>query len=263
VTRIREKFQQLRREQKNGLIPYLTPEFPVRGTTVPLALALAEAGADIIELGVPFSDPIADGPTIQHASTVALRNGVTLKKVLSLAHAIRMKNQVPIVLMGYYNSFLHYQLRRFFKDACSAGIDGVIVPDLPPEEAAEMMAAARENDIGITFLIAPTTVVDRIRRIDRLSTDFSYCVSVTGVTGARKSLGEKKQLESFLKRVEKNARKPFVVGFGISRREQVREVCQYADGAVVGSALIKAMEHCMSVKGAVRAGERFFQSLQG
>jgi tryptophan synthase alpha chain len=263
VSRIREKFKLLRREQKSALIPYLTPEFPVRGATVPLALALDHVGADLIELGVPFSDPIADGPTIQHASTVALRNGITLKKVLSLAHEIRLQSEVPIILMGYYNSFLHYRLYRFFADAHSAGIDGVIVPDLPPEESGELVAAARQNHVGTTFLIAPTTAVDRIKRIDRLSTEFSYCVSVTGVTGARKSLGEKKQLEGFLRRVEKNTRKPFVVGFGISRREQVREVCRYADGAVVGSALIRAIGQCTSVSGAVRAAERFFRSLQG
>jgi tryptophan synthase alpha chain len=263
VSRIREKFKLLRCEQKSALVPYLTPEFPLRGATVPLALALDHVGADLIELGVPFSDPIADGPTIQHASTVALRNGITLKKVLSLAHEIRLKSEVPIILMGYYNSFLHYRLYRFFADAHSAGIDGVIVPDLPPEESGELVAAARQNHVGTTFLIAPTTAVDRIKRIDRLSTEFSYCVSVTGVTGARKSLGEKKQLEGFLRRVEKNTRKPFVVGFGISRREQVREVCRYADGAVVGSALIRAIGQCTSVSGAVRAAERFFRSLQG
>lgn len=262
MTRIGEKFQLLQREQKSALIPYVTPEFPVRGTTVPLALALEQAGADLIELGVPFSDPIADGPTIQHSSTIALRNGVTLKKVLDLTYQIRQKSEIPIVLMGYYNSFLHYHLRRFFREAASVGVDGVIVPDLPPEEASELLMVARENDMGITFLIAPTTPAERIRKIDRLSTDFSYCVSVTGVTGARNRLGGKEQLGSFLRRVDKNTKKPFVVGFGISRREQVLEVCRYASGAVVGSALINAVENCTSVKSAVHAGQEFFRSLR-
>jgi tryptophan synthase alpha chain len=262
MTRVGEKFQSLHREEKSALIPYVTPEFPVRGVTVPLVLALEEAGADLIELGVPFSDPIADGPTIQHSSAVALQNGVTLRKVLNLVHQIRRTSEIPIVLMGYYNSFLHYQLGRFFVDASSTRVNGVIVPDLPPEEASELVTFARENDIGTAFLIAPTTPVERIRRVDRLSTDFSYCVSVTGVTGARSNFGGKEQLERFLRRVGKNTKKPFVVGFGISRREQVLEVCRYADGAVVGSALIDAMEKHTSVKSAVRAGQEFFQSLR-
>lgn len=262
MTRVREKFRSLQRDKKSALIPYVTPEFPVRGTTVPLVLALEAAGADLVELGVPFSDPIADGPTIQNSSTIALRNGVTLKKVLALTSQIRQKSEIPIVLMGYYNSFLHYHLDRFFQDAASAGVDGVIVPDLPPEEATELLKVARENGIGTTFLIAPTTSAERMQKIDTLSTDFSYCVSVTGVTGARRNLGEKKLLESFLKRVDRNTKKPFVVGFGISRQEQVVEVCRYADGAVVGSALMKALECRTSVKSAVHAGQEFFRSLR-
>ncbi|MGA9363980.1 MAG: tryptophan synthase subunit alpha [Bacteroidota bacterium] len=262
MTRIGEKFQTLRVQHRSALVPYITPEFPVRGTTVPLVLALETAGADLVELGVPFSDPIADGPTIQHSSAVALRNGVTLGKVLDLVHEIRKKSEIPIVLMGYCNSFLRYGVRRFFGDAKTVGVDGLIVPDLPPEEAVEVMRVAGKNGIGMTFLIAPTTPVARIKKIDKLSTDFSYCVSITGVTGARRNLGAKQELLTFLKRVEANTKKPFVVGFGISRIEQVREVCRYADGAVVGSALIRAMEGCTSVTAAVRAAREFFRSLQ-
>ena len=262
MTRIGERFQILQIEHRSALVPYVTPEFPVRGTTVPLVLTLEEAGADLVELGVPFSDPIADGPTIQHSSAVALRNGVTLKKVLSLVHQIREKSEIPIVLMGYCNSFLRYGIRQFFKDAKTVGVDGLIVPDLPPEEAEVVMIAAKKNGIGMTFLIAPTTSATRIKLIDKLSTEFSYCVSVTGVTGARRDLGAKRELISFLKRVDANTKKPFVVGFGISSAEQVREVCRYADGAVVGSALIKSMEKCTSVSAAVRAARVFFRSLQ-
>ncbi len=263
MTHISDTFQSLRQQQRSALIPYITPEFPVRGTTVPLVHALEEASADLIELGVPFSDPIADGPTIQHSSRVALLNGVTLKKVLGIVHSIRSKSDIPVILMGYYNSFLRYKLDRFFRDAAAVGVDGVIVPDLPPEEAGELMQAARQKGVGITFLIAPTTADERIKKIDKLSTDFSYCVSVTGVTGERKSLGAKRELKTFLKRVNEHTKKPFVVGFGISRREQVLEVCQYADGAVVGSALIKSMENCTSVRVAVRAGVKFFRALRG
>lgn len=231
--------------------------------TVPLVYALEESGADLIELGVPFSDPIADGPTIQHSSYIALRNGVTLKKILGFVSAIRRVSEIPIILMGYYNSFLHYTLNRFFSDAADAGVDGLIVADLPPEEAGSLRDVALKREVGVTFLIAPTTPPARIRKIDRLSTDFSYCVSVTGVTGARKKLGTNSDLESFLRRVERNTRKPFVVGFGISRREQILDVCQFADGAVVGSALIKSIEHCRSVREAVRVGEKFFRTLKG
>jgi tryptophan synthase alpha chain len=262
MTRIGEKFQNLGVEQRSALIPYVTPEFPVRGATVPLILALEEAGADLVELGVPFSDPIADGPTIQHSSAVALRNGVTLEKILDLVHGIRRKSEIPIVLMGYCNSFLRYGFHSFFRNAKAAGVDGLIVPDMPPEEAEEVLNVAGRNSISMTFLIAPTTPAARIKKIDRLSTDFSYCVSVTGVTGARRNLGAKRELLTFLKRVKANTKKPFVVGFGISHAEQVREVCRYAAGAVVGSALIKSMEKCTSVPAAVRAAREFFRSLQ-
>jgi tryptophan synthase alpha chain len=262
MARVGEKFRNLRTEGRSALVPYITPEFPVRGTTIPLVLALEEAGADLIELGVPFSDPIADGPTIQHSSAIALRNGITLRKVLDLAQQIRKKSEIPIVLMGYCNPFLRYGLLQFFRDARVAGVDGVIVPDLPPEEADEMIKVACRSGIGMTFLIAPTTPPERIRKIDRLSSDFSYCVSITGVTGARRNLGAKQELFSFLKRVDANTKKPFVVGFGISCPEHVREVCRYADGAVVGSALIRAMGKCTSVTSAVRAGQEFFRSLR-
>jgi tryptophan synthase alpha chain len=262
MNRIGEKFLTLRVEHESALVPYVTPEFPVRGMTIPLVLTLEEAGADLIEIGVPFSDPIADGPTIQHSSAVALRNGVTLKKILYLVHGIRKKSEIPIVLMGYCNSFLRYGIRRFFREARAVGVDGLIVPDLPPGEAEEVLRVAGKSGVGMTFLIAPTTPTARIKKIDKLSTDFSYCVSVTGVTGARRNLGTKQELLTFLKRVDANTKKPFVVGFGISHAEQVHEVCRYADGAVVGSALIKSMEKCTSVPAAIRAAQEFFRSLQ-
>ena len=262
MTRIGKTFLSLRQKGRSALIPYITPEFPVRGVTVPLILSLEDSGADFIELGIPFSDPIADGPTIQNSSRIALKNGVTLKKVLSFVTDIRRQSTIPIILMGYFNSFLHYKLTRFFDDALRVGADGIIVPDLPPEEAGSMMKSARSNRLSVTFLIAPTSPPKRIEKIDRLSTDFSYCVSVTGVTGAREQLGENQELESFLRRVKRHTKKPFVVGFGISRRDQVLDVCRYADGAVVGSALIRSMENCKSVSNAVRMGTKFFGSLR-
>ncbi len=262
MTRIGKKFSALRQQGRSALIPYVTPEFPVRGVTVPLVLALEEAGADLIELGVPFSDPIADGPTIQHSSQIALRNGVSLRKILGLVSRVRRDSAIPIILMGYYNSFLRYGLEAFSDDAVDAGVDGLIIPDLPPEEAADLMELQRNRRLSLTFLIAPTTPPKRIQKIDRLSTDFTYCVSVTGVTGARRQLGGNGEFRSFLRRVRSHTKKPFVVGFGISRRKQVEEVCRYADGAVVGSALMKSMESCRSVRGAVRRGASFFRLLR-
>jgi tryptophan synthase alpha chain len=247
-------------DQPIRIIPYITPEFPVPGTTVPLVLALDTLGAAMVEIGIPFSDPLADGPTIQHASEIALRNGVTIPKVLELVREIRKSSQIPVILMGYINPILQYGIDRFFSDGKKAGIDGVIIPDLPPEESSEVQSACRQYGIGITYLIAPTSTEERIRFIDSQSTDFSYCVSVTGVTGARSGLPE--GLNEFLTNVKTNTTKPFVVGFGIKNKEHVKQIAHYADGIVVGSALIDTIGKGTDVTTAVRLGEEFFRSLQ-
>ncbi len=262
MNRIKKKFQQLKREKKKALIPYITPEFPVKGVTVPLTLALEQAGADFIEIGIPFSDPLADGKTIQHSSTVALRNGVTTKKILEWVKEIRRESEIPILLMGYVNPLLNYGLKNFFREAASVGVDGLIVPDLPPEEADEIIALSRQQNISNVFLIAPTSSKERIEAIDRLSTDFSYCISVTGVTGVRQHLSENSQLKKFLKLVKEYTEKPFVVGFGISKREDMQHVCRYADGAVVGSALMNQIAGLQHVRDVVKIGSRFLRELQ-
>jgi len=262
LSRIAQTFASLREKQKKALIPYITPEYPVRGTTVPLTLELEQRGADLIEIGVPFSDPLADGPTIQHSSEIALRNGVTLSRVLTLVGEVRNKSNIPVLLMGYLNPMLQYGVERLMDDAQSAGVDGFIIPDLPPEESKNIIVCSRKNGLSNVFLIAPTSSDQRIRLIDSLSTDFSYCISVTGVTGARERLGRDSELKAFLNRVRKNTAKPFVVGFGISRSEHLGLVYEYADGAVVGSALIRSMESCTSVREAVESASRFFRQLQ-
>lgn len=259
MNRISQTFQQLHLQNKKALIPYITPEFPVQGTTVPLLRALESAGASLIEIGIPFSDPLADGPTIQHSSEVAIKNGVTVPKVFELVKEARKKTDIPFILMGYVNSLLHYGMEKFLSDANQAGVDGLIIPDLLPDESEEYRILSKKYSISNVFLIAPTTPVERIRFIDEVSTDFTYCVSVTGVTGARNSLDD--ELGPFLSRVQKNTTKPFVVGFGIKSKDQVSAICKIANGAVIGSALLQSMEGKKNVDEAVLSATTFFTSL--
>lgn len=259
MNRITQTLQQLQSENKKALIPYITPEFPVRGTTIPLILALEQAGASFIELGVPFSDPLADGPTIQHSSNVAIKNGVTVKKVLELVKELRNKTSIPLILMGYINPILHYGIEKFIRDAKFAGADGLIIPDLPPEESETFRAISKQYEISNIFLIAPTSSDERIRFISELSTDFIYCVSVTGVTGTRNSFGG--SFNDFLVRVKKNSTKPFVVGFGIKSKEQVLNITKHADGIVIGSALLQSIANKTSVEDSVTTAKNFLMSL--
>lgn len=261
MNRIADTFQRLRSSGKKALIPYITPEFPSQGITLPLLQILEQSGAEMVEIGIPFSDPLADGKIIQHSSEVALRNGVTVKRILDLVGEFRKKSSLPLLLMGYINPILSFGIDRFFRESSMAGVDGVIIPDLPPEESAMAREEGSRAGVSMVFLIAPTSSNDRIRTIDQLSTDFSYCVSVTGVTGARKELGLNGSLDQFLRRVKENTRKPFVVGFGISNADQVRRVWQFADGAVVGSALLRVLEGAGEREVLQKAGT-FFKSLR-
>ncbi len=262
MNRIRTVFQHLQSQKRKALIPYITPEFPIEGTTVPLILGLEKAGASLIEVGIPFSDPIADGVTIQHSSHIAIQNGATIGRVLESVKDARRKSEIPVVLMGYVNPILRYGMERFLRDANQCGVDGVIVPDLLPEECEEWRTLSLKYGVSNIFLIAPTTPEKRIQYLDSISTDFSYAVSVTGVTGARSNFGDSHALESFLSRVKENTVKPFVVGFGISKREQVTEMCRYADGVVVGSALLRSIENEKSIDGVATSAGAFLASLQ-
>src|SRR5262249_913948 len=199
------------------------------------------AGADLFELGVPFSDPLADGATVQRASERALANGVRLPFCLETVAALRARGVLaPLVLMGYFNPFLQYGVQRLARDAAAAGADGFIIPDLPPEEAEECRTALRAAGLDLIFLVAPTTPEERIAEIGRIASGFIYCVSLTGVTGARRELWE--GLPAFLDRVRRQTNLPLVVGFGISSAAHVRQVGQHADGAIVASALINTIE---------------------
>lgn len=224
------------------IIPFVTAGFPDRRSTPSVVEAMGLAGADVVEIGIPFSDPLADGPTIQRSSEVALEGGMTVAGVLEIVESIRQGDSardLPIVLMGYFNPLLAYGLERFLDDAKAAGVDGLILPDVPPEEGRDYRAACVERDLSATFLVAPNAPDERIRLVDQFSTHFSYCVTVTGVTGARSDVQER--TVEFLRRVRSLALKPFVVGFGIKEAAHVIELGPYADGVVVGSALIDAL----------------------
>lgn len=261
MNRIKSKFEELKRAGKKAFIPYITPEFPVKGATLPLLQTLEQSGADLVEVGIPFSDPLADGRTIQQSSEVALKHGVTIPFILDAVRQFRKSSELPILLMGYINPILRYGPKKFLADSSEVGVDGLVIPDLPPEEATEITSESRKANISNVFLIAPTTSADRIRKIDEHSTDFSYCVSVTGVTGARSELGVNGSLDSFLQRVRHNTKKPFVVGFGISNAEQVRRVWNIADGAVVGSALLQSIQQAKSVDETTECARSFMATL--
>ena len=225
------------------IVPFVTAGYPEFDSTANLVRAMAAAGADMIEIGMPFSDPLADGPTIQAASEIALENGMTVRGVLDIVRELRAGSgldQVPLLLMGYCNPLFRYGLARFARDAAAAGVDGLIVPDLPPEESGEFREVCAAAELSTVFLMAPNTPDDRVRVVDAASTDFSYCVSVTGVTGARGGLSE--GTVQFLERVAGLAEKPIVVGFGVKSAEHVRVLGPHAAGIVVGSALIDAMK---------------------
>jgi tryptophan synthase alpha chain len=248
------------RGERSLVLPYLTAGYPEAGETVPLLEALEAGGADAVELGLPFSDPLADGPVIQRTSYAALRAGITHRRCLELAAAFRRRSELPLILMGYFNPILAYGPDRFFADAAAAGADGIIVPDLPPEEAETPLAAAREVGLSWIFLAAPTSPDARLARVDALSTDMSYCVSVAGVTGARNRLAP--DLRAYLERAHRVMTKPFVVGFGISRAEHVAAVVPPAVGVVVGSALLAGLEDADSAADRQRRAERFVRDLR-
>ncbi len=260
--RLARRWNELDASRRKALIPYITPEYPVRDVTLPLLLGLDDAGADFIEVGMPYSDPLADGPTIQLSSDVALKNGATLARILDAIRKFRGGSETPILLMGYVNPILRTGVDVFMRQVVSAGVDGLIIPDLPPEEAGEFLEMARVHRLALVFLVAPTSTDERLRRVDGLTSEFLYCVSVTGVTGAQTRWGGGGGLEPFLRRVRANVRKRFVVGFGISTPEHVADVWKHADGAVVGSALIKSMASAPTASEAVANGVAFFRGLR-
>ena len=240
MNRIDQKFKTLKAQKKKALIVFITAGDPSLEATVKLVLAFEKAGADIIELGVPFSDPLADGPTIQASSQRALGHHVTLAKILQLVGRIRQKSQIPLSLMMYYNSIFHYGEKRFVDDVKRLGVDGLIVPDLPFEEAGNLVRLTKANDVSLVFFLSPTTTRERMKRVAQISRGFIYYVSLTGVTGARTSLPT-----DILKQVQaakRSTKKPVCIGFGISTPQQAKQMAKVADGVIVGSAVINVIQ---------------------
>jgi tryptophan synthase alpha chain len=232
-------FAQLRREGRCGLIAYVTCGDPDRETTVAIVRALEEAGADAIELGVPFSDPIADGPVIQAAAQRALLGGTTMEDLFTIAREVRRESQIPLIAFSYANPILRYGLERFAGAAADAGIDSLLVTDIPPEAAGDVRAAMRARRIGLVFLLAPTSPQQRVALVDRATDGFLYYVSTTGVTGARGSLDP--ELIGRLRDLRMAVKHPVAVGFGISTYEHFRELAPHCDAIVVGSAIVRAI----------------------
>ena len=240
MNRIDKKFQELRDQGAKAFMPYLCAGDPTPELTSKLLLTLEEAGADFIELGVPFSDPIADGPTVQRASERALTHRISLQQILEIVATLRTQTEIPIALMSYYNPIFRMGEDAFCKAAQDAGVDGVIVPDLPPEQAQPLLEAAQNYNLATIFLVAPTSPPERMQLIASVSTGFIYCVSVTGVTGARATLSD--EIAPMIAELRKHTDKPISVGFGVSTPEQATQVAQIADGAIVGSAIVNVIE---------------------
>ncbi len=257
-SRIDRKFREILGRGGKAFIPYLMTGHPTPDRTRQLIGILEECGADIIELGVPFSDPLADGPTIQKAAQTALAQGITLRRVIDFVSDLRKTTQIPIILMTYYNPVFKYGEERFARDAAAAGVDGIIVPDLPPDEAKELIGHSRKNGISTIFLLAPTSTEERIRIVTKAARGFIYYVSMTGITGANLSMDA--SIESHIAEIRKHCSTPVAVGFGVSTPEEASAVSRFADGVIVGSAIVRRVEdedarirgYLMSLRNAIR-----------
>lgn len=238
--RITTKFNELKQARQKALIIYLTAGDPDLAVTERLVSLAAAAGADIIELGIPFSDPVADGPIIQAASQRALASGTTIERVLKMVARCRQQTDVPLVLMSYYNPILSYGLSRFAADGSAAGVDGVIVPDLPVEEQRPLAEAfASYPGLALIPLVAPTSTGERIAKIAEVAQGFIYCVSLTGVTGVRDQLNT--EIGDFIKRIRDLTPKPVAVGFGVSNPDQAKFMARFGDGVIIGSAVVRLL----------------------
>jgi tryptophan synthase alpha chain len=251
MTRIQRQFDSLRASGELGLVAYITAGDPSLDATLKFVLALAEAGADVIELGVPFSDPLADGPTIQRASERALKSGTTLAGVIDLVRRIRQSSQVPLLLFSYYNPILQMGLETFARAASEAGADGVLATDLTPEESADYRRILAAHHLDTIFLGAPTSTDERLAKIAAVSSGFLYLISRTGVTGAKDALPD--DLPALIRRARAVTQLPIAVGFGISLPGHVSVLGGLADAAVVGSALVSEIESATSVEAASAA----------
>jgi len=241
MTRITEKFERLKSEGRKAFIPYITAGDPDLESTESLLLALADADADVIELGVPFSDPMADGPVIQRASERALKKPIGVTDILPVVERVRERSDVPILLFTYFNPLMQFSAANVGEELKRAGLDGVLVTDLIPEEAADFVAGMRRADLDTVFLVALTSTDERIKLIAEHSSGFIYVIARTGVTGMRENIWS--EVRKLVERVRRHSNLPIAVGFGISKPEHVRDVWSYADGAVVGTRLVLEIEN--------------------
>ncbi len=261
MTRISQKFQQLNAAGRRAFIPYITAGDPDLATTEQILLALADAGADVIELGVPFSDPMADGPVIQRASERALKTPLGVADILPLVERFRQRSDVPIVLFTYFNPLMQFSRTNVGAQLKAAGVDGVLITDMIPEEASEFAAEMRQAEIDTIFLVAPTSTDERIRLIAESASGFIYVVARTGVTGVRTEVSS--EVRELVARVRQASALPVAVGFGVSTPEHVREVWSYADGAVVGSRLVLEIEQNLSAPNLAERVAQLARELKG
>ena len=257
---IERKFAELQKRGEAALIPFVTAGDPNLATTLKILRALEKGGADCIELGIPFSDPTADGPTIQRSSERALKNGLSLPRIFQLVRQFRRTSEVPIVLFGYFNPIFHYGLENFCRAAARAGADGILCVDLPPEESAELKRWTDAEGLDLIFLLSPTSGPDRVQLVAGKGRGFIYYVSVTGVTGARQALDD--QLRSQVARVRRATSLPVGVGFGISTPKQAAWIAGFADAAVVGSALVERIEKAKGGAEKARCAGAFVSELK-
>jgi len=256
MSRIGDRFAKLRAEGRKAFVAFITAGDPSLEATVEAAVALGREGVDVLELGVPFSDPLADGPVIQRASERALRRGTTLGHVLDAVRAIRRRSDIPLLLFSYFNPILRHGLERLAAEGREAGLDGVLVTDLPPEEAEGWLPVARAQGLDTVFLAAPTSPEERLRRVAEATRGFVYAISRMGVTGERQALSD--DARPLVERLKTLTREPVILGFGISTPEQVKAAAAVADGVVVGSALVRFLEE--SPEGDLGAQVRWLKS---
>ena len=261
MNRIDNKFKELRKAGKKAFIAFITAGYPSLSVTEKLILEFDRIGVDVIELGVPFSDPLADGPIIQEASQQALKKGTHLADILKSVSKARKFVDTPICLMTYYNPIFCYGEEAFIKKAKQAGVDGLIIPDLPPDEGRSLVKLAKESGVDVICFLAPTSSAERIKFISKVSTGFIYYVSLTGVTGLRKGLSL--DLKKNIKVIKEYTDKPLCVGFGVSGRDQVKQVFSIADGAIVGSAIVKKIKDNIGKADLVKRVGDFVRLLKG
>jgi tryptophan synthase alpha chain len=259
MNRIDQRFRELRKEGKKAFIAFITAGYPDLKTTEKFIIAFDKIGVDIIELGIPFSDPMADGPIIQESSQAALDKGINLSQILNLVKRVRSRVSIPICFMSYYNPIFCFGEKKFVEIAQAKGVDGLIIPDLPPEEAATLIRYCRKADLDTVFFLSPTSDLKRIKLVAKFSKGFIYYISLTGVTGPRKNIS--RNLGRHIKEIKKYTDKSICVGFGISSASGVRKINAVADGVIVGSAIVKKIKENIGKADLVKKVANFVQSL--